>query len=177
MKRLLSAILFVLFLPLAAHADDASKRAKLDELFSLMKLDKLMSQMMDAGMHQSSDMANSAMGRQMDAKTKAHFDAYMAKVRSLVESELSWKSMEPDFVRIYDENFTEGQIDDMLTFYKSPTGAAVLEKMPLLAQQGMQIAQAKMVKIEPKMKLLVDDFVREMAAEQNKGKATGSKKL
>lgn len=180
MKRILAALLLALSFPLAAHADTASKHAKLDELFSLMKLDKLMSQMMDAGMQQSTSMFNSATGMKMDPKTKAHFDAYMIKVRNMVESELSWKSLEPDFYRIYDENFTEAQIDDLLTFYKSPTGAAVLEKMPLLAQQGMQIAQTRMTKIEPKLKLLVEEFVKEVTTdEQNaaKTKAAGPKKL
>lgn len=181
MKRFLVLAVLVLALPLHGRADDASKRAKLDELFTLMKLDKMMSQMMDLGMQQANGALNSSIGSEMPPAIKAHFDDYMKKVRAVVAAELEWKSIEPEYINLYADNFTEAQVDDLLAFYKSPAGQALLEKTPVITQQSMQLAQARMMKVIPKIKTLADEFAKEAAADaknsQTKAKATGSKKL
>ncbi len=76
---------------------------------------------------------------------------------------MGWKEMEPAYVEIYARNFTEEQIDDIVTFYKTPTGAAMLEKLPAITTEGMQAAQAKMITLQPQIRKMIEDFASQNA--------------
>ena len=43
---------------------------------------------------------------------------------------------------VYAANFTADELHDMATFYRSPTGQKVLQLVPVVAQQSMQVGQA-----------------------------------
>lgn len=49
------------------------------------------------------------------------------------------KNFGPSVAAIYAEAFTEPELHDLLTFYKSPTGQKALAVMPTLTRQGMQL--------------------------------------
>ena len=161
MKRVAALLVLFLSFPLCLHADEASKRAKLDEFFGMMHMDSLMQQMMDAVQKQMA-------GKDMTPEAEARAEDMQKQVLALVESQLSWKAIEPAMADMYDKNFTEAQIDDILTFYKSPTGTVMLQKMPELATAGMQIAQERMQAIQPQMKALVDSFAKKSADDATK---------
>ncbi len=52
--------------------------------------------------------------------------------------------MRVEFVRIYDELFSDDEINGILAFYQSPAGRATLEKMPQLMAKAMAFAQSQM---------------------------------
>jgi len=160
MKRVAALLVLFLSFPLCLHADEASKHAKLDELFSMMHMDAMMQQMMDAMQQQMTTSMQQMAGKDMTPEAQAQAADMQKQVFALIESNLSWKSMEPAYADIYDKNFTEAQIDDILAFYKSPTGAVMLQKMPELATAGMQIAQERMQTLQPQLKALVDNYVK-----------------
>ncbi len=54
---------------------------------------------------------------------------------------MSWESMEADYVKLYQEEFNEKEIRDMIDFYKTETGRKTLKKLPALLQKGAQIGQ------------------------------------
>jgi len=168
MKRVAALLVLFLSFPLCLHADEASKRAKLDEFFGMMHMDSLMQQMMDAVQKQMADNMKQMAGKDMTPEAEARAEDMQKQVLALVESQLSWKAIEPAMADMYDKNFTEAQIDDILTFYKSPTGTVMLQKMPELATAGMQIAQERMQAIQPQMKALVDSFAKKSADDATK---------
>ncbi len=49
--------------------------------------------------------------------------------------------MEKEMVKIYADSYTEGELDQMLQFYRSPVGQKSLKLMPELTQKGMAIGQ------------------------------------
>jgi len=73
---------------------------------------------------------------------------------------MGWKVLEPDYVDIYAKNFTDEQLDAILAFYKSPAGSALVEKLPTLTTQGMQLAQTRMAALQPQLKQMIEDFAR-----------------
>ena len=79
--------------------------------------------------------------------------------------------MKPAYVDIYAENFTEPQLDDILAFYRSPTGQVLVEKLPALTAQAMQIAQSRVEELQPQVKQLTDDFVKQMSSKPSAAKA------
>lgn len=163
MKRILAVALFFVIFPLSSRADEASKRAKIQEVFDLLHMDKLTQQLMDAAVAQSKTLTSGMIGTSLDASTQQKLDRFQSKILTLVTSQVGWQAMEPQYVDLYANTFTEAQIDDLLAFYKSPTGQVVIEKMPELTRNCMQLAQQKMIAIQPQLKQLIRDFAKEVA--------------
>jgi hypothetical protein len=77
---------------------------------------------------------------------------------------LTWKKLEPQYIRLYQESFTEEEVAGMLSFYRTPAGQAVIDKMPVLMQRTMVDVQKMIVGITPQMKKIQEDFVAEISA-------------
>lgn len=159
MQRFALLLIFSLCLPLSARADDASKRAKIQEMLELRHVDRSLDQMMNMMKQQAIAATNaqlSSKGASPDLKARA--DALQKQIFDFIESQLSWTALEPGFIDMYDQAFTEDEIDGMLTFYKSPAGIAMINKTPELTQKSAALAAKKMLEIEPQMKKMIDDF-------------------
>jgi uncharacterized protein len=160
MKRVALLLALVLCLPLSAHADEASRHAKAQELLTLLHMDRVMDQMMNNMLEQMSTMTKQLGGNNVKPEDQAKIDDFQKKVFQLVESQMGWKVLEPDYVDIYAKNFTDEQLDSILAFYKSPAGSALVEKLPTLTTQGMQLAQTRMTALQPQLKQMIEDFAR-----------------
>jgi len=44
-------------------------------------------------------------------------------------------------VPVYERNFTQQEIRDLITFYSTPSGQAIIAKMPIVVQESMEIGQ------------------------------------
>jgi hypothetical protein len=66
--------------------------------------------------------------------------------------------MKPEYVRLYSEAYTEQQIDDMLTFYRSSTGQAMVAKTPDLMAKSSVIVQQRVMAARPEMQKLIQEF-------------------
>jgi len=42
-------------------------------------------------------------------------------------------------VGLYQQNFTESEVDALITFYSSPAGQSIIKKMPTVMQESMKI--------------------------------------
>jgi uncharacterized protein len=164
MKR--TALFLVLFLSLShtAHADEASRRAKAQEMLTLLHLDRVMDQLMNNMMEQVSTTSRQMFGANIKPEDQAKIDEFQKQVFQLIQSQLGWKALEPEYVTIYANNFTDEQLDAILAFYKSPTGIALVEKLPTLTAQGMQLAQSKMLLLQPQMKQMIEDFMKKQSS-------------
>ena len=163
-KFLLFSIAFLLVLPVA-HADDASKRAKLDELFKAMKLDTLMQQLLSAGIKQGEELAKTVVGdKPISADDRKILDEYEKKVSVLMADTLSWDKLKPAYLDLYSSNYSEADIDGMLAFYKSPAGQHMVEKTPELTSASQKIVIGKMQAISPELQGDLSDMVKQLKA-------------
>lgn len=55
---------------------------------------------------------------------------------------ISWKQLGPQFVSLYEANFTEAELRELLKFYQSPVGQKSLSKVPELTRSAMQVGMA-----------------------------------
>jgi hypothetical protein len=165
MHRWMAILVLALAVAPCARADEASKRTKVEELVSVMHMDRMMNQMMEAVKGQTSQMMLRLPGADsLTPEQQKIMTDFQAKALQIVIDSMGWKSMEPQFVTLYAQNFTEDEIDGMLAFYKSPTGQSVLNKMPQLTTSAMQLTQSRMVDVQPKLKALMEDMTKQMAA-------------
>ena len=134
-------------------ADEATKAVKVDQLLTVMNIEQQQKQMMD----QMSQMVIGQIKDQM-AKQGNVSPAEMAKMEdrqkrlfALISAKTSWDHMKPVFLKAYSDTFTEGEIDGILAFYKSPAGKAMIDKQPALNGKIMTNVQAQMADLMPQI--------------------------
>jgi hypothetical protein len=81
-----------------------------------------------------------------------------------MDTQLGWNVMEPEYIKLYADTFTDEELDGIIAFYKSPAGISLIEKTPELTKQASALVQAKMVILQPQMKQLLEDFVKSQTA-------------
>ena len=86
------------------------------------------------------------------------------KVVSIANSRLAWETLEPMYLRIYAESFTEDEVSGMISFYRTPIGQAAIHKMPLLMQKSMIEVQKSMAGTAPQMQKAQEEFLAEIMA-------------
>lgn len=162
MKRLALLLCLVLCLPLTARADEASRRAKAQEMVTLFHMDTLMQQMMDTMQKQVAANARQmcACDKSQTPQQQALLDDFTKNVFTLVESRMGWKAIEPNILDLYARNFTDEELDGILAFYKSPAGISMITKMPAMTTQAMQLSQSKMTELMPELQKMMLDFVK-----------------
>ncbi len=167
MKRIIVALFSLLPLAVAAHADEASKRTKIEQLFTILHVDQVSSQIMGNLNRQMQGLSAHQFGATPTPDQQKQFDEFQIKVSGLVQQTVGWKVIEPDFVKIYSDAYTEPEIDSFLTFYRSPAGQTMLSKSPELATKSLAITQQRMSPIEPQLRQMVTDFVKQTTPATN----------
>lgn len=83
---------------------------------------------------------------------------------AIMLGELSWEKLEPMYLRLYKESFSEEEVAGMLAFYRTPVGQAVIQKMPALTQKTMLAVQKMAIGVTPKMQAVIAQFAAEIAS-------------
>tara|TARA_B100002049_G_C16046948_1_gene361639 strand:- start:400 stop:897 length:498 start_codon:yes stop_codon:yes gene_type:complete len=163
----MKALLLVLALGLSLNtfASEESKNEKIESLMSLMDMDSLID-----NMYTQVEPMMKNMSDQMNIKPSEQpiFDKYYKEMTLILKEEVSWTKMKPHVLAIYDKNFTEQQIDDIVEFYETPTGQAMLNKMPEITQQSVQISQQLLQRALPRIQATSAELAAELKAQRAK---------
>jgi hypothetical protein len=161
---LAAALCFAAVAPLA-HADDASRRAKAEEMLKLTKTDSLMATQLDALRDRVNELATQQGGTV--AKTPAQrklTDDYLKQVQGVTNDEVGWDKLRPVLVQAYADAFTDADLDGIIAFYKTPAGQALVAKTPDLSGKTMNLVQDRIKNMQPKLAQITDDYVTKMKA-------------
>ena len=164
LRRLALLLTLVLCLPLAARADDASRRAKAAQLVTLLHTERMVQQNSATIMKQVSDAAEKEIGPNPTPESKARLAGLENKISQLIDAQLDWKALGPAIIDIYTQTFTEQELDAIVTFYKTPAGIALLDKMPGINTQVNQLAQSRLTSLQPQINQAFDDFRKSQPA-------------
>lgn len=158
MKRI--AISFALFAIAAIAYAAPPNTDSLDELFAITKVNRMTEAMLssaDGFMKQS--MREAFKGQNFTPEQQKFVDTATTKIMSVMKEELSWSAMRPIYIQIYQETFTQEEVDGLIAFYKTPVGNAVVEKMPVAMQKSMILMQARMEPLLQKVKAAIEQSV------------------
>lgn len=161
MKRIAVALLLLLSLTPFAHADDATKRTKVEELFTLLHIDQTSTQIMANINRQMQGLSTHQFGATPTPDQQKQFSDLQTRVTNVVQQTIGWKVIEPDFIKLYTDAYTEPEIDSILAFYRSPAGQAMLTKSPELSSKSLAITQQRMTPVEPQLRQMVADFIKQ----------------
>jgi len=170
MKRYVAVLLMVLTVGCCcARADEASKRAKAEQLFILLRMDTMMDQLLSGVRKQVQQITESMPGADTATpEQKKQIADFQQRVMDTVNGKIGWKALEPDFINLYASTYTEEELDGIVAFYKSPVGQKMIEKTPELTTKSTQITQQKMTELQPVLSQMVQDFMKQMAATTGK---------
>ena len=157
MKSLVSAFILGAALLCSAApimADEASKKTKIDEMLQLTHSDQMMKQSLE----QVKSMQMEQM-KKMDlpAEARAHSEEIQQKLMALLADRMSYEKMKPVFVQLYADVYSEDEIDGIVSFYKSPAGKAMLDKMPQLMQRMMLMIQKLTGDMQTEMQRIIEE--------------------
>ncbi len=170
MSRYVAVVLIAVTLGCSsARADEASKRAKAEQLFTLLRMDQMMDQLMSGIEKQVQQITQTMPGAdQATPEQKKQIADFQQRVLALVTNKLGWKALEPDFINLYASTYTEEELDGIIGFYKSPVGQKMLEKTPELMAKSTEITQQRMREVQPELNQMVQDFMKSIAASVGK---------
>jgi hypothetical protein len=135
----------------SASAQELTKEAKVERIIALTKADAMMDQMMS----QFKAMAASQMPADMTPEQRAKMQETQGKMIDLVKSFTA--KLRPQQVKIYNDIFTDEEINGLLAFYESPAGRAWVDKMPLIMSQMMIAMQGQMKDIQSEIQRITKE--------------------
>jgi hypothetical protein len=71
----------------------------------------------------------------------------------------AWAEMEDDFALLYATNFTEREVQEMLAFYRTPTGMKAAATIPQLMQEGSLIGERQVEAHLPELEQMIMDHM------------------
>lgn len=161
-----SALLFTnvaLGEPLETPASEASIRELIEVTQARKILDGLNDQLDGAS---QASMQQALAGQQVSPEQQQVLNEMRTKMIRIITDSMQWDQMEPMFIDIYKQIFTQAEIDGMLAFYKTETGQALIAKMPLVMQYSMQVVQARAASIMPQVQQLQRETLEKLKALQ-----------
>lgn len=163
MKLSFAALLLCLATAPFLHADEASKKAKIEELLRITKVNQLADQMTQqmTGRMKSMAAQQSASRTVTPAQQKAISD-YIEQVQTITRTAVNWDKLKGPVVQNYDQTYTEPELDGILAFYRSPAGQALIAKSPALMGKTMQLMETQMGTAQPEIRQANEDFNRKM---------------
>lgn len=114
---------------------------------------------MEQTMRQS--MQQMSAGQTLSDEQKRVMDATPKKFAEVMRQEFTWAKLQPIYVNIYQESFTQEEIDGLIAFYRSPAGDALVKKMPLVLQKSMGAMQGMLGPMAEKMKAAMQEAMAE----------------
>jgi uncharacterized protein len=160
-KKALSIVAaFVVFIAMgmSANAQDQPNRALVEELLNqvnmketLEKTSEMLKQMVVAQIQKFQPPAD-------NPAAQARLTSFMEKVMDLVTNEMSWDKVKDEYIALYAETFTEQELQDIIAFYKTPSGQALIKKQPEVMKRSMQMSQKMMGQLMPRIQAMTNEL-------------------
>jgi uncharacterized protein len=151
----------------SSSASNPPSEASIKQLLEVAQAHKMIDNMMgqmDALMKNA--MQQATKGQSISPQIQKDIDKRQTEMFAGLKELLDWNKLEPMYVRVYQKSFTQSEVDGMLAFYKTPTGQALLNKMPVVLQNTMIEMQQMMQPVMQKMQRMQQEVVAEIQAEK-----------
>ena len=150
--------------PGAASSEPAPTDDSIRQLLQLTDVRSLLDGMRQQTKTLSSSMLKKMLeGQTFSPQDHQAIDAALAKIDQLEFELLSWDRLEPLYLKVYQQTFTQSEIDGMIAFYASPAGQAVVHKMPLVVQNTMGAMQQQMMsELMPKIQQVMQELSKQL---------------
>ncbi len=155
----------------AVKAPDPAKAALIEELIVALKAEQQQQQVMQTVQTSMMTQMNSLLTplggvRTADDEKKRQVQEevqeFQHRLFALMAVHMSWQTMKPVYVEMYDETFTIDELRPLLAFFKSPAGQAFVDKTPVLMANTMKRMQRVVAEMMPDIQKLNAEFAEQM---------------
>jgi len=149
-----------------AHAEPPTVES-IDRLIAASHQDRVLAAVLD-NMEVSMRTALKAALKDMpmNAAQQKLFDEAPAKLVKVTRDGLNPEQLRASQIKVYQETFTQSDIDGLLAFYRSPAGSAYIDKMPLVVQRTNADLQVRLAPLVEQMKAAMQDAIAQIKAAQ-----------
>ena len=82
-------------------------------------------------------------------KDQEKFKTLQKEMLALMMKESQWEHIKPTMIQIFQEVYTQEEVNSMIEYYKTPIGQSILKKMPLVTEKNNAFLQQQMEKFMP----------------------------
>ncbi len=92
------------------------------------------------------ETVNESVSQMVDLQTKNNpfLGGKEEALKSFMNKHMSFEVLKEDYIKIYMSEFTEAELKDMTTFYKTPTGKKVAATLNSIMMKASQLGQDRM---------------------------------
>ena len=159
MKNAAFAVVFfcsVIVAPAAPPSDES-----LLKLMSVLKLQTTLDQLvaqLDAGMRQG--LQQWAQGKQLSPVQTAEVAQLQSRMSTIIKDDLAFAKVKDVYLQGLRENFTQDEVNGINTFYSSPAGKAMMEKLPVATRKAQDLLQVRIGPMLQKIKTMQQEFIK-----------------
>ena len=164
MKNLYKSLILLVCFTSVAHASPLTEQTYRD-LLEASKTKESLEQILISSDVEVTNIARSMMkGREFGAEGEVALEKMKKRSRTMLESQIGYEVMVAQFRPTYMDNLTEEEVVEIIKFYKTPAGIAIINKMPVIATHVGKLIYSKMEAIRPEGAKIYSDFAQELAA-------------
>jgi uncharacterized protein len=172
MKRLLlicGVVLVLSWTCVAQTSDDDSPATKADveRYFQVVRSHDMMKKMMAAMTPALHQVTHEQFLKHQD-ELPADYESKMITVMDTMFANMPMDQMMDAMVPVYQKYLTKGDIDNLVAFYSTPTGAKLLQEMPTIMGEAMQQMMPIMTKYMDNVKETLLKQTNDMIAQSKK---------
>lgn len=145
-----------------APASDASIRELLELSNAKQLLESVrvqVNRMMEASMRQATQ------GKEISPDKQAVLDDMRTQMLAVFDEMMSWDKLQDLYMRTYRASFTQGEIDGIIKFYKTPAGKALINKLPVIMQNVMTEVQGMLQPMQQKLMKIQQDAMQKLKSQ------------
>lgn len=153
-----------LLTPQAARADDATKRAKVEQMLALTKTDTISQNMLANVPIRVKTLAarQPSVAAATTPEQKKLADDYLNQMATIAQGGANWAALKPKIVDLYMAAFTEADLDGILAFFKTPSGQDYVAKSPELSGKTVDVLQGAISALQPQFEAATKAFQTQM---------------
>ena len=163
--RVLPLVLGCLVVGSVAVADDASHRKAAKEMLVVTHAESLGAAMSE----QIVSMIEQQMRGAVESLPPAELQKFQKELGRMITHDLRFEIMQDELIEVYIATFSEQDLRDMVAFYKTPLGQKMLEKLPVVIQQSMEVGQKHALAMAPQINAKVEAFMKKQQPKKGAG--------
>jgi hypothetical protein len=114
-------------------------------------------------------MQAATQGQKVTPQVQKEIDQIEQEMNSEMKEVLNWSKLESMYIRVYQKSFTAQEVDGMIAFYKTPTGQALLTKMPVVLQNTMNEVQQMIMPMVQRLQQKQQQVATELQSQKKGG--------
>ncbi|HEU4455976.1 MAG TPA: DUF2059 domain-containing protein [Longimicrobium sp.] len=117
---------------------------------------------------------DATLARMLSAQIEANpeMQQYEQVMRDFFGKYMKWDDMEPEFARVYAETYTEQELRDLTTFYRTPLGQRLVATTPEVAVRGAGISERRVQRHMPELFAAIMERVAQQQQQAAPGGST-----